>query len=118
MCREGTPAYTLFATSPPGEKQRGRRNEPDFVGILLTLIRLKEQETDVIVAVNVPHVPGIYEEGSVDPEKGKNGRLLEQAMEVRGKVLESLEIKDWNLFGEEEEDGEEEGTEEAGEGAE
>ena len=96
--RQGTPAYTLFATSPPGEKQRGRPNEPDFVGILLTMIRLETQKTDIIVAVNVPHIAGQYDPSEVDPEKGKQGRLLESAVEHRRKVMETFEIKDWDLF--------------------
>ncbi|KAH9826379.1 Ran-interacting Mog1 protein [Teratosphaeria destructans] len=93
-----TPAYTLFATSPPGEKQRGRQNEPDFVGILLTMVRLVQQETDLIIAINVPHVPGNYDEVEVDPASGKQGRLLHEAEEIRKQVMETFEIKDWTLF--------------------
>ncbi|KAK3706864.1 hypothetical protein LTR37_012543 [Vermiconidia calcicola] len=95
---QGTPAYTLFATSPPGSKQRGRANEPDFVGILLTMIRLEQQKTDIIVAVNVPHLAGQYEPKDVDPEKGKHGRLLDAAIQHRQKVMETFEVKAWNLF--------------------
>ncbi|KAK3698019.1 hypothetical protein LTR37_017135 [Vermiconidia calcicola] len=95
---QGTPAYTLFATSPPGFKQRGRANEPDFVGILLTMIRLEQQKTDIIVAVNVPHIAGQYEPAEVDPEKSKHGRLLDAAIQHRQKLMETFEIKDWDLF--------------------
>jgi hypothetical protein len=68
---------------------------------MLTLIRLVEWETDVLVTVNVPHVKGEFEVGSMDLEKGKMGALLERAAGWRERVLETLEVKDWGLFGEE-----------------
>lgn len=96
--RPGTPAYTLSATSPPGPKQRGRPNEPDFVGILLTMLRLEQQKTDIIIAINVPHIEGQYDRANVDPEAGKHGPLLEAAMQYRERVMETFEIRDWGLF--------------------
>ena len=94
----GTPTYSLFATSPPGSKQRGRPNEPDFVGILLLLVRLEAKATDIVIAVNVPHISGQYNTNEVDPESGKQGLLLERASEYRQKIMETFEIQDWNLF--------------------
>lgn len=96
-----TPTYNLLATSPPGAKQQGRANEPEFVAILLTLIRLVDQKTDILVTINVPHVIGQYDVGSVDLEHGRMGPLLEQAAKWRERVLETFEVKDWGLFGEE-----------------
>ncbi len=98
MCRNTAAAYTLLATSPPGAQHRDRAHEPDFVGIVLLLVRLAEQKTDILVSVNVPHVAGEYEAGEVDLEKGRLGRLLEKGVEVREKVMESLEVRDWGLF--------------------
>ncbi|KAK3628789.1 hypothetical protein LTR56_018408 [Elasticomyces elasticus] len=92
------PAYTLLATTPPGARQRGRAHEPDFVGVLLLLIRLVEQKTDVLVAVNVPHIPGHYIAGEVDLERRMTGGLLRVGGEIREKIVESLEIRDWELF--------------------
>lgn len=98
----GTKALTLLATCPPGEKMRGRANEPDFVGILLLLLRLESQKTDVLVATNVPHMEGEYVKGEVDPDvPGKLGRLLEVGIKVRERICETLEVRDWGLFGEE-----------------
>lgn len=94
----GTPAYTLFATSPPDAKQKGRPNEPKFTGITLALIRLEQQKTDILIAVNVPHVPGQYDPAEVDPEKGKHGALLQKAIDYRSEIMSTFEIKDWNLF--------------------
>ncbi|CAK3971077.1 ran-interacting mog1 [Lecanosticta acicola] len=94
----GTKVLTLIAISPPGEKMRGRANEPDFVGILLVLVRLVEKETDVVVSVNVPHMPGEYVREDVDLGKGRCGRLLEVGKAVRERVLETFEVKNWDLF--------------------
>lgn len=97
-----TPLLTLIATSPPGAKQQGRANEPEFVAVLLSLVRLREVETDVLVTVNVPHVlgeEGGYEAGSVDFEKGRMGELVQRAVEWRERVLGSFEVREWGLFG-------------------
>jgi hypothetical protein len=101
MLSPNTPVYNLVATSPPGAKQQGRANEPDFVAILLTLIRLEGQKTDILVTINVPHVAGEYEPESVDLEHGKQGALLEKAGKYRERVLETFEVREWGLFGEE-----------------
>lgn len=71
------------------------------MAILLTLIRLEAQKTDMLVTVNVPHVAGQYEAGSVDLEHGKMGPVLELAGKWRKRVLETFEVKEWGLFGEE-----------------
>ena len=68
---------------------------------MLTLIRLKEQTTDMLVTINVPHIAGQFEAGSVDLEHGKMGGLLEQAGKWRERLLETFEVKEWGLFGEE-----------------
>ena len=62
------------------------------------MIRLERQRTDIIVAVNVPHIAGQYAPAEVDPEKGKHGVLLEHAIQYRQKIMETLDVKDWELF--------------------
>lgn len=89
---------SLLATTPPGEKQKGRANEPDFVGLLVTVIRLESVKTDVVVSVNVPHIAGQYARADVDLEKDKVGALLETARIVKESALASFEVKDWGLF--------------------
>ncbi|KAK0271234.1 hypothetical protein LTR91_019320 [Friedmanniomyces endolithicus] len=91
-------AFTLLATAPPGAKHRSRAHEPEFVGIALLLVRLAEQKTDILVSVNVPHVAGEYEPGEVGLEERRLGRLLENGVQIREKVMESLEVRDWGLF--------------------
>ncbi|KAK5135051.1 hypothetical protein LTR08_005711 [Meristemomyces frigidus] len=97
---QGTPAYTLLATTPPGAKQRGRAHEPEFVGVILMLVRLEAQKTDLIVAINVPHVEGSYDESGVDFEGGELGVLMGKAGGMRDEVVRTLEVRDWGLFGE------------------
>lgn len=93
------PAYTLFATQPNCVKTK--KNPEDFTGLLLILVRLENVQSDVLVSVNVPHVPGEYDEAKIDLPAQKVGGLLEEAGVIRQKVLESFEVRDWNVFGEE-----------------
>jgi len=68
------------------------------VGIFLVFIRLAEVATDILVAINVPHVPGEYAEGSFRPVEGRLGELMERGREWRDMVLRTLEVRDWGLF--------------------
>merc|ERR1712098_221626 len=93
---EGTPAYTLIATQTPPPKP-GSKN-PDFTAIVLTLIRLEQESTDVLVTINVPHIKGEYTEEEIDMQMGKQGKLIENAVEYAAKIWETFKIKDWGLF--------------------
>jgi Ran-interacting Mog1 protein len=55
------------------------------LGVLVTLVRLKEKGTDLVVTVNVP--------GLVSGEDGS------EAVRIAEKICASLEVKDWGLFG-------------------
>jgi hypothetical protein len=92
--------YTLFASQhATGKRARpSKKPTPDFVGILLVLVRLVDKKTDLVVTINVPHVPGEYAKEQSDLEAGKPGPLLEAAMLYQREILESFEIKDWSLF--------------------
>ena len=92
------PTYTMFATQPNCVKTK--KNPEDFTGILLVLIRLENVQSDVVVSVNVPHVPGEYDKAKIDLPAQKVGGLLEVAGVIRQKVLESFDVKDWSVFGE------------------
>jgi hypothetical protein len=65
---------------------------------MLALVRLEQQKTDILIAVNVPHIPGQYDPAEVDPEKAMHGALLQQAIDYRSEIMSTFEIKDWNLF--------------------
>jgi hypothetical protein len=96
---KGTPAYTLISTQTPrvrpGEQQS---SAPDFTAIIMTLLRLEKQKTDILITVNVPHIKGQYDEDDVDLELGKQGKLIGDAVEYSARIWESFRIKDWGLF--------------------
>ncbi|KAL8641339.1 MAG: hypothetical protein Q9228_001835 [Teloschistes exilis] len=97
-----TPCLTLLATTTPSPATNGntRALTPTLVAILLTLIRLEPQSTDLIVTVNIPHIPGHQEptDGSVNFEEGKFGSMVQEGVRVRDEVWRTLEVKDWGLF--------------------
>lgn len=100
LYREGTPAYTLIATQTPPPDPTSKTPSPDFTAIVLNLIRLEKESTDILVTINVPHIRGEYSEQDVDLELGKQGRLIGDAVEFAAKVWETFKIKDWGLFNE------------------
>jgi len=100
------PAYTLIATqtpplpNDPTTPRGSTASAPDFTAIVLNLIRLEEQSTDILITINVPHIRGEYSEEDVDLQMGKQGRLIEDAVEFAARCWESFKIKDWGLFNE------------------
>jgi hypothetical protein len=53
-----------------------------------------------LITINVPHIKGEYDEEDVDLELGKQGKMIEDAVEYAAKIWETFKIKDWNLFNE------------------
>ncbi|KAL8757858.1 MAG: hypothetical protein Q9184_004099 [Pyrenodesmia sp. 2 TL-2023] len=99
-----TPCYTLLATTTPPPVTNGNPNRPltpTFTAIILTLIRLVPQSTDIVVTINIPHIQGEQEpsDGAVNFEGGKYGSLVEEGVRVRDELWRTLEVKDWGLFG-------------------
>jgi hypothetical protein len=76
----------------------GRQSKEDFTGTLLTLVRLEKQKTDLLLVVNVPHIPGEYDKEGIDLEAGQVGKLIEDGVKIRERVLETFEVKDYGLF--------------------
>jgi hypothetical protein len=72
----------------------------------MTVIRLEQQKTDLVVTVNVPHnSPNLARlEGAVASPgysgslSGVKGQLLEAGLKVRDEFLRTLRIVDWGLF--------------------
>ncbi|KAH8819572.1 hypothetical protein F5884DRAFT_659529 [Xylogone sp. PMI_703] len=95
---EGTPAYTLIATQTPPPNPESKTSAPDFTAIVLNLIRLEKESTDIVISINVPHIKGEYTEEDVDLQLGKQGKLLESAVEYAARIWETFKIKDWGLF--------------------
>ncbi|KAL8784454.1 MAG: hypothetical protein Q9213_003977 [Squamulea squamosa] len=88
-------------TPPPATNGNVRAKTPTFTAVILTLIRLVGQSTDILVTVNIPHIPGHQEpsDGEVNFDEGKFGTLVEEGVKIRDEVWRSLEVKDWGLFG-------------------
>ncbi|KAK0384235.1 hypothetical protein NLU13_8323 [Sarocladium strictum] len=96
---KGTPAYTLISTQTPRVRPGEQPSSaPDFTAIVMTLLRLEKQKTDILITVNVPHIKGEYDENDVDLELGKQGKLIGEAVEYSARIWESFKIKDWGLF--------------------
>ncbi|KAL7965203.1 hypothetical protein HDV63DRAFT_388232 [Trichoderma sp. SZMC 28014] len=92
------PAYTLIATQTPKTPNNGLSSAPDFTAITMTLLRLEEQKTDILITINVPHIRGEYDAEEVDLQLGKQGKLIGDAVEVAARIWETFVIKDWDLF--------------------
>ncbi|KAJ0114379.1 hypothetical protein N8I77_003240 [Diaporthe amygdali] len=94
------PAYTLIATQTPPPDPSSRSAAPDFTAIILTLLRLEKESTDILITVNVPHIKGEYDDEEVDLQLGKQGKLIGAAVEDAARIWETFKVKDWNLFNE------------------
>ncbi|GJC99835.1 RAN-interacting Mog1 protein [Colletotrichum higginsianum] len=94
------PAYTLIATQTPHAQSGSKSGSsaPDFTAIILTLLRLEKESTDILVTINVPHIKGEYDEADVDLELGKQGKLIGDAVEYAARIWETFKVKDWTLF--------------------
>lgn len=68
----------------------------EFAYIHLLLLRLKEQGTDVMITINIPHYKGEYEAA----KEGDAGltRLMRESRAVREKVLETFRVEEWGVF--------------------
>ncbi|KAI0803453.1 Mog1p/PsbP-like protein [Xylaria sp. FL0064] len=103
---EDIPAYTLMATltprAPPSTEtdsaSASRATAPDFTVIVLTLVRLEQEHTDILITINVPHIRGEYDEEDVDLQLGKQGKLIGDAVDYASRIWESFRVKDWGLF--------------------
>lgn len=83
---------------PSSAEAPARRSAPDFTALILTLVRLEKESTDVLITINVPHIRGEYDEDEVDLALGKQGALIGDAVEYAAKIWASFDVKDWGLF--------------------
>ncbi|KAL6709549.1 hypothetical protein ACN47E_001484 [Coniothyrium glycines] len=90
------PVYAVsFIQTPPSPNPTPKRKAPEFTYIHLLLFRLKEQGTDMLVSVNIPHYPDEYDKA--DPE-GEPTPLMKDSAVVRQRILDTFEVKEWGLF--------------------
>jgi hypothetical protein len=59
---------------------------------------LAAQKTDIVITINVPHIPGSYDKVEVIPAQRQLGPLMESATKVKEQVLDSFEVKEFGLF--------------------
>ncbi|KKA27205.1 hypothetical protein TD95_002109 [Thielaviopsis punctulata] len=90
------PAYTLIATDTPTDNNDGKA--PDFTALVMSLVRLEEKSTDILITINVPHIKGEYDEDEIDLELGKQGSQIGEAIEFASTIWQTFEIKDFGLF--------------------
>lgn len=76
----------------------------------MTIVRLKQQATDIVVTINVPFndprvieaekciASPVYGGDDIDPENGHKSELLGLGMDAAAEVVGSLRIVDWGLF--------------------
>ncbi|KAK6069612.1 ran guanine nucleotide release factor [Seiridium cupressi] len=96
---EDIPAYTLIATmAPKPTAEKERRSSPDFTALIMTLVRLERESTDILITINVPHIKGEYDEDDIDLELGRQGKLIGDAVDYAAKIWETFKVKDWGLF--------------------
>ena len=87
------PVHILHFIQTP--QPNPKRKEPEFVSIHLLLLRLKEQGTDIVIAVNEPH----YKDEYVKAVEGQSEtELMKKGEEITKKIIETFDIKDWGLF--------------------
>jgi hypothetical protein len=97
--QEDIPAYTLIATQTPRpDPSKGATSSPDFTAIIMTLLRLEKEKTDVLITINVPHIKGEYDEEEIDLQLGKQGQLIGDAVEFAARIWGTFRVEDWKLF--------------------
>jgi len=88
----------MLASQHPHTTDRPGQQQPDFTAILLTMLRLERQQTDVLISINVPHVPGEYDAAQLRLEAGEWGPLVGAAVKHRDEILKTFRVLDWALF--------------------
>ena len=91
----------MFATTHPDGRNPSADGKAttDFTAVIMILIRLAQESTDLMITINIPHVQGQYEPHEISMEDGRTGGLINEGQKIRDQVISSFQIKDWGLFG-------------------
>lgn len=92
FCSADTPCVTCFVSSPAN-------SDGKYTGILVLLMRLVDQKTDLLVTCNVPDL-SVLDDAAVG-DRPQLSQRLQDARLLIDEVASSFEIMDWNLFIEE-----------------
>lgn len=101
--RPETPILTLMATTTPPSTDPShppRPNTATSVTIIMGLIRLAPQGTDIAITLNTPRIPSeTGDDEEVDSEKDEAGKAVEDGWAIIREVWRTFKINDWGLFG-------------------
>lgn len=88
--RVSRPCYTLTAkmTPNPRSMRRRRPEDPECVVVMLTLVRMESEETDIVVAVNVPLRKGEFRVG-----EERESRLVVEGRGIAEKIWKTFELR-------------------------
>ncbi|KAI1817024.1 Mog1p/PsbP-like protein [Poronia punctata] len=122
------PAYTLLAKLPPSDPATGGSSSSSSGGavdpsempdtmVMLTLLRLERENTDMVITVNVLNIRSMCAEEDEEERRGrgteggddndedkaarqmaKRGKIIGDAASHAGRIWESFDIRDWDLF--------------------
>ena len=99
--RSTTPILALIAVAkPPALTVAAKAPAPAHTDIHITLIRLVEQSTDIVITLNTPYIVGEADGRTSNPTAaGITQQEIEQeARNMHHQIVTSFTIKDWGLF--------------------
>lgn len=101
------------STSSTATNPRVRGTQSEYVILFLMVLRLQDQNTDVVISVNYPvrdheGVDAIHADLESVQQWIQGNKEVTDAERVLKGVIESFEVVDWSLFDEDEDDEEEE----------
>lgn len=65
----------------------------------MTMIRLEQQQTDLLLTISIPVMAGSYAKEDMRPEVGRVPYWVEKGCEWSENLRNSIEVRDWKLFG-------------------
>lgn len=93
------PTYSIVAmTRPMSHGGSVDEQSVELTAMYLVLIRLKEKKTDMFIQINVPYEGNWAEGDFVNPLAESLTTELETGRKIMLAILETFQIKDWNLF--------------------
>ncbi|KAL9042710.1 MAG: hypothetical protein Q9214_003700 [Letrouitia sp. 1 TL-2023] len=99
-----TSAYTLTASAVPQDAPNGTAfapssHTPRSAALVVALIRLVPQSTDIVVTISLPHnVVMLESRPQVEFANRQTGDLFEEGMTIQNEIFRTLQIHDWGLF--------------------
>jgi hypothetical protein len=67
--------------------------------VIFLLARLENHGSDFLITIQIPHMKGEYDIDEPDLKSDAPTGLMKTGLEIAARISETLEVKDWNLFG-------------------